>query len=99
LVEEMERVVIKRADSQGRIVLPKEWRERFNTDEFVLVLKEDKIEIYPKYPPPPVFVLVLKEDKIEIYPKVSSLSRLVDSVEVEELPSDWHELKRKVLGL
>jgi len=42
---------------------------------------------------------VLKEDKIEIYPKVSSLSRLVDSVEVEELPSDWHELKRKVLGL
>jgi len=72
LVEEMERVVIKRADSQGRIVLPKEWRERFNTDEFVLVLKEDKIEIYPK---------------------VSSLSRLVDSVEVEELPSDWHELK------
>jgi looped-hinge helix DNA binding domain, AbrB family len=78
LVEEMERVVIKRADSQGRIVLPKEWRERFDTDEFVLVLKEDKVEIYPK---------------------VSSLSRLVDSVEVEELPSDWHELKRKVLGL
>jgi hypothetical protein len=32
---------------------------------------------------------VLKEDKIEIYPKVSNLSRLVDSVEVEELPTDF----------
>jgi looped-hinge helix DNA binding domain, AbrB family len=78
LVEEMERVVIKRADSQGRIVLPKEWRDRFDTDEFVLVLKEDRIEIYPK---------------------VSSLSRLVDSVEMEELPSDWNELKRSCLSL
>jgi len=93
----MERVVIKRADSQGRIVLPKEWRDRFKTNEFVLVLKEDKIEIYPKYPPPPVFS---PEHFLSHLPaKVSSLSRLVDSVEVEELPSDWHELKRKVLGL
>lgn len=40
-------VIIKRLDSRGRIVLPKEWRDKFDTDEFVLVLKENKIEVYP----------------------------------------------------
>jgi len=90
LVEEMERVVIKRADSQGRIVLPKEWRERFNTDEFVLVLKEDKIEIYPKVLKPPVFspehflshlpAKVSSLSKIEIYPKYPQHRRVRPSV-------------------
>lgn len=74
----MEKVVIKKVDSQGRIVIPKEWRDKFNTDRFILVLKEDKIELYPS---------------------VSNLASLIDSVEVEDLPSDWHELKRKVYRL
>ncbi|MCH4815493.1 MAG: AbrB/MazE/SpoVT family DNA-binding domain-containing protein [Saccharolobus sp.] len=71
----MEKVVIKRVDIQGRIVIPKEWRDKFNTDEFILVLKDDRIELYPR---------------------VSNLTKLIDSIDVEELPSDWHELKRKV---
>ncbi|MEJ2771253.1 MULTISPECIES: AbrB/MazE/SpoVT family DNA-binding domain-containing protein [unclassified Stygiolobus] len=71
----MEKVVIKRVDSQGRIVIPKEWRDKFNTDEFILVLKDDRIELYPR---------------------ASNLTKLIDSIDVEELPSDWHELKRKV---
>ncbi|BDC17516.1 AbrB/MazE/SpoVT family DNA-binding domain-containing protein [Acidianus sp. HS-5] len=74
----MEEVVIKKVDEQGRIVIPKEWRTRFNTDEFIMVLKDDKIEIYPK---------------------VSNLSKLIDSVEVDELTDDWHELKRKIYRL
>jgi AbrB family looped-hinge helix DNA binding protein len=74
----MEKLVIKRVDSQGRIVIPKEWRDKFNTDEFILVLKDDRIELYPR---------------------VSNLTKLIDSIDVEELPSDWHELKRKVYRL
>ncbi|ACP36332.1 transcriptional regulator, AbrB family [Sulfolobus islandicus Y.G.57.14] len=74
----MEKVVIKRVDIQGRIVIPKEWRNKFNTDEFILVLKDDRIELYPR---------------------VSNLTKLIDSINVEELPSDWHELKRKVYRL
>ncbi|MEJ2778509.1 AbrB/MazE/SpoVT family DNA-binding domain-containing protein [Stygiolobus sp. RP850M] len=74
----MEKVVIKRVDSQGRIVIPKEWRDKFNTDEFILVLKDDRIELYPR---------------------ASNLTKLIDSIDVEELPSDWHELKRKVYRL
>jgi AbrB family looped-hinge helix DNA binding protein len=74
----MEKVVIKRVDIQGRIVIPKEWRDKFNTDEFILVLKDDRIELYPR---------------------VSNLTKLIDSINVEELPSDWHELKRKVYRL
>ena len=74
----MEKVVIKRVDSQGRIVIPKEWRDKFNTDEFIIVLKDDRIELYPR---------------------ASNLTKLIDSIDVEELPSDWHELKRKVYRL
>ena len=74
----MEKVVIKKVDSQGRIVIPKEWRDKFNTDEFILVLKDDRIELYPR---------------------ASNLTKLIDSIDVEELPSDWHELKRKVYRL
>ena len=41
-------------------------------------------------------MLVLMEDKILVYPKVSNLSKLIDNVEVDELPDDLHELKHKV---
>jgi AbrB family looped-hinge helix DNA binding protein len=71
----MKKIVIRKIDKQGRIVIPKEWRDRFGTNNFILVLNEDKIEIYPKR---------------------SNLLKFIDSVEVEELPEDWHRLKRKV---
>lgn len=70
--------MLKKVDSQGRIVIPKEWRDKFKTNEFILVLKEDKIELYPR---------------------ISNLTKLIDSIEVDDFPSDWHELKRKVYRL
>ncbi|AAK42993.1 AbrB/MazE/SpoVT family DNA-binding domain-containing protein [Saccharolobus solfataricus] len=74
----MEKVVIKKVDDQRRIVIPKEWRAGFDTEDLIMVLKDDRIEIYPK---------------------VSNVSKLIDSVEVDELPDDWHELKRKIYRL
>ncbi len=43
-------VEIKKVDSQGRIVLPKEWRERWG-GEVILIEFEDRIEILPKRKP------------------------------------------------
>jgi AbrB family looped-hinge helix DNA binding protein len=43
-------VEVKKVDSQGRIVLPKEWRERWGS-EVILIEFEDKIEILPKRRP------------------------------------------------
>jgi AbrB family looped-hinge helix DNA binding protein len=68
-------VVIRKIDKQGRIVIPKKWRNRFGTNNFILVLSDNKIEIYPK---------------------TSNLLKFIDSVEIEELPEDWHELKSKI---
>jgi AbrB family looped-hinge helix DNA binding protein len=44
----MEKVIIRKIDKQGRIVIPKKWRNRFGTNNFILVLSDNKIEIYPK---------------------------------------------------
>ncbi|AAL80937.1 AbrB family transcriptional regulator [Pyrococcus furiosus DSM 3638] len=41
---------VKRIDSQGRIVLPKEWRKRWG-NEVILIEFEDRIEILPKRKP------------------------------------------------
>ncbi|MGC9105398.1 MAG: AbrB/MazE/SpoVT family DNA-binding domain-containing protein [Thermoprotei archaeon] len=71
----MAKVVRRKVDGRGRITIPKEWRDKFKASEFVLVLRDDRIELYPR---------------------ASDLTKLVDSVEVDELPSDWHELKREV---
>jgi len=71
----MKKVVIRKIDKQGRIVIPKKWRNRFGTNNFILVLSDNKIEIYPK---------------------TSNLLKFIDSVEIEELPEDWHELKSKI---
>ena len=39
---------VKDVDSQGRVVIPKEWRDKYLKDgKAVLVLKEDLIEIRP----------------------------------------------------
>ncbi len=43
-------VEVKKIDSQGRIVLPKEWRERWG-GEVILIEFEDRIEILPKKKP------------------------------------------------
>ena len=73
----MEKVVIRKIDKQVRIVIPKKWRNRFGTNNFILVLSDNKIEIYPK---------------------TSNLLKFINSVEIEGLPEDWHELKGKVIN-
>ncbi len=41
---------VKKIDNQGRIVLPKGWRERWGS-EVILIEFEDRIEILPKRKP------------------------------------------------
>jgi AbrB family looped-hinge helix DNA binding protein len=40
-------IEVKKLDRHGRIVIPKEWRERHG-DEVVVVVYEDKVEILPR---------------------------------------------------
>nr|MDO8063448.1 AbrB/MazE/SpoVT family DNA-binding domain-containing protein [Candidatus Freyrarchaeum guaymaensis] len=41
---------VKKIDSQGRVVLPKRWRDRWG-NEVILVEFEDRIEILPRKKP------------------------------------------------
>jgi len=43
-------VEVKRIDNQGRLVLPKRWRDRWG-DEVILIELEDRIEVLPKRKP------------------------------------------------
>jgi bifunctional DNA-binding transcriptional regulator/antitoxin component of YhaV-PrlF toxin-antitoxin module len=43
-------VEVKRIDNQGRLVLPKRWRERWG-DEVILIELEDRIEVLPRRKP------------------------------------------------
>jgi bifunctional DNA-binding transcriptional regulator/antitoxin component of YhaV-PrlF toxin-antitoxin module len=43
-------VEVKRIDNQGRLVLPKKWRERWG-DEVILIELEDRIEVLPRRKP------------------------------------------------
>ena len=43
-------VEVKKIDSQGRIVLPKDWRDRWG-NEVILVEFEDRIELLPRRKP------------------------------------------------
>lgn len=43
-------LVVKKIDRQGRIVLPKEWRDKWG-DEVIIIVFDDKIEILPKKRP------------------------------------------------
>nr|HDO81329.1 AbrB/MazE/SpoVT family DNA-binding domain-containing protein [Candidatus Bathyarchaeota archaeon] len=43
-------VEVKKIDSQGRVVLPKGWRDRWG-NEVILVEFEDRIEILPRKKP------------------------------------------------
>lgn len=40
-------VVVKKMDDQGRIVVPKEWREKHPGKEYVLELSEDEVRMSP----------------------------------------------------
>lgn len=67
-------VELKRIDSQGRIVLPKEWREKWG-NEVVLIEYEDKIEILPRRKPKlsqffDVIEADIEEDIEEIFKEV-----------------------------
>ncbi|WP_456453895.1 AbrB/MazE/SpoVT family DNA-binding domain-containing protein [Thermococcus sp.] len=46
----MTAVEVKRIDAQGRLVIPKSWRERWG-NEVILVEFEDRIEIIPRKKP------------------------------------------------
>ncbi|WP_258083009.1 AbrB/MazE/SpoVT family DNA-binding domain-containing protein [Thermococcus thermotolerans] len=46
----MATVEIKRIDPQGRLVLPKSWRERWG-NEVILIEFDDRIEIIPRKKP------------------------------------------------
>lgn len=43
----MSKVEIKPVDSQGRIILPKEWRNRLMTKNVVIIEEDDRLEIRP----------------------------------------------------
>jgi bifunctional DNA-binding transcriptional regulator/antitoxin component of YhaV-PrlF toxin-antitoxin module len=43
-------VEVKRIDDQGRLVLPKRWRERWG-NEVILIELEDRIEVLPRRKP------------------------------------------------
>jgi len=46
----MTTVEFKKIDSQGRLVLPKSWRERWG-NEVILIELDDRIEIIPRKKP------------------------------------------------
>ena len=43
----MPKVEIKPVDSQGRIILPKEWRNRLRTKNVMIIDEDDRLEIRP----------------------------------------------------
>lgn len=45
---------ILKTTSKGQITIPAKWRKKFDTNQFMAIINEDKIEIKP---------LILKEDK------------------------------------
>jgi len=56
-------VVIKKVDGQGRIVIPKKWRERYLKGRRIIMrIKEDVIEIMPEK----MFDLTRFFDSIEV---------------------------------
>ena len=43
----MSKVEIKSVDTQGRIILPKSWRNRLKTNSVVVIDEDDRLEIRP----------------------------------------------------
>jgi AbrB family looped-hinge helix DNA binding protein len=43
----MSKVEIKPVDTQGRIILPKSWRNRLSTRSVVIIDEDDRLEIRP----------------------------------------------------
>ncbi len=47
MVSEMVEVVVKEVDSQGRVSIPVSWRARWKSRKFVMIRREDRIELVP----------------------------------------------------
>ena len=43
----MTKVEIKSVDAQGRIILPKAWRNRLKTQRVMIIDDDDRLEIHP----------------------------------------------------
>jgi len=43
----MTKVEIKQVDAQGRIILPKAWRNRLKTNNVMIIDEDDRLEIRP----------------------------------------------------
>jgi len=43
----MTKVEIKQVDAQGRIILPKAWRNRLKTKNVMIIDEDDRLEILP----------------------------------------------------
>ncbi|MBW1735855.1 MAG: AbrB/MazE/SpoVT family DNA-binding domain-containing protein [Deltaproteobacteria bacterium] len=59
---EVEEIVVKRVDPQGRISIPIEWRRDWKSDKVVLKRRGDSIEVTPLEPISPTSLF----DSIEI---------------------------------
>jgi len=72
---------VKRIDSQGRIVLPKEWRKRWG-NEVVLIEFEDRIEILPRRKPKlSEFFDIIEVEKLEMDVEKELLKELAGDYE------------------
>ncbi len=72
---------IKKVDSQGRIVLPKEWRERElkDVDEVIIIEEKGALKIIPKK----------KIDLTQFFDSLEIDDDLVDKLE------DWTEFEKE----
>jgi len=58
----MEKVVVKKVDSQGRVSIPVEWRKKWRSNKVVMKLTDKSIELTPIEPISPTKLF----DSIEI---------------------------------
>ena len=38
---------ILKATTKGQVTIPKKWRDKFNTNQFIITIKGDKLELEP----------------------------------------------------
>ena len=58
----MTKVEIKQVDAQGRIILPKAWRNRLKTKNVMIIDEDDRLEIRPADPDLTQFVDAVEVD-------------------------------------
>ncbi len=63
----VERVVVRKLDSQGRISTPADWRAEWKSENVVLTWKKRKVEVAPMEPidPTSLFDSVAVSDKVD----------------------------------